>query len=71
MEVAPEASPPSPKPRPKPVVNLEGASYYLELANRVEKWIPTHVLGEQAKREIGYAVEVLRQLGGSNADLPH
>ena len=63
----PESSPPSPMPDPLPPVELSGPAYYAELAKRVEGHIAERVIGEKAKKEIGYAVEVLRMLGGGDA----
>lgn len=63
----PESVPPSPKPQPRPQLDLEGAEYFAELARRIEGHLGKSVIGARAKREIGYAVEILRELGGKDA----
>lgn len=62
-EHPPEMSPPSPKPSPRLSRELSSADYLIELAERLDSHIKTNVIGVRAKREVGYAAMIIRQLG--------
>lgn len=63
MAFDPELTPPSPKPEKREPEKLSSADYLIELSNRLDKYAKSNVVGARAKREIGYAAVILRQLG--------
>lgn len=71
MTFDPELTPPSEIPEKREPEQLSSADYLIELARRLDEYAKSNVIGVRAKREVGYAAMILRQLGkerkGDNA----